>query len=587
MISILILLPLLFSFLIYLFGRNFNKYGINLLNILFFNISFINILFLLTNNSNIYTIIFKKWLSISYNLISFTILINSQTIILISIIILIFTIIIFYSSNYMTEDPGLILFLGHLYLFLFFMLLLISANDLYVLFIGWEGVGLCSYLLVKFWNTKILANKSAIKALIYNKIGDLGLLLAFTSIWYIYGLNSLSLLLIIKYVIYNYIIILIFIGIIAKSAQIGLHNWLPDAMEGPTPISALIHAATMVVAGVYLLIKFSSLLGICYIIKFILILFGSFTSIFFSIVAFYKYDIKKIIAYSTCSQLGFMVTIIGFNYYNLSLFHIINHASFKALLFLGAGIIISSNYSEQDLRRIGSISPIYLWFIILGSISLIAIPFTSGFYSKDLILECTYSSNIFIFAYWFSLFACTFSALYSIKIIYYIYFTVPNNKSLKYSINNIKFIYILLPLAFFSLCVGYFLQYYILLLKFPIIVNNYIKFLPLLFSLLSIPIIILIKYIISWKSYISLFWIGQINNYIDNINFHKITKPLYIFSYSNIYILVDKIIIEHNILNSIVENIKWLSQKSSQYHHGYYGSYIFFFFFILILSIKF
>ena len=250
-----------------------------------------------------------------------------------------------FSTSYMDGDPHLPRFMGYLSLFTFFMIILVTSGNLIQLFIGWEGVGLCSYLLINFWYTRIQANKSAIKAMIVNKFGDVSLLLAMIIIWNLFGSWEYNTLFSKNIIIENESLLilstfLLLIGVIGKSAQIGLHMWLPDAMEGPTPVSALIHAATMVTAGVFLIIRLSPLFEKTPSVLITIVLIGSFTAFFSSTIGLTQNDFKKVIAYSTCSQLGYMVLICGFSQYNLGLFHLINHGFFKALLFLSAGSII-------------------------------------------------------------------------------------------------------------------------------------------------------------------------------------------------------------------------------------------------------
>lgn len=343
-----------------------------------------------------------------------------------------------YSIDYMKEDPHLPKFISYLSLFTFFMILLVTANNLLQLFIGWEGVGLCSYLLINFWSTRIQANKAAIKALLMNRISDLCFIFGIIGIFNICGnlefpviFNS------IHYIVKEnstYIFILnlcLMIAAIGKSAQIGLHTWLPDAMEGPTPVSALIHAATMVTAGIFLLIKCSPVLEYSQEILYIIMFLGSLTSFITATIAVVQNDIKKIIAYPTCSQLGYMFLACGISTYNISLYHLINHGFFKALLFLAAGCIIHNCQNEQDIRKLGGLLnflPLTYVLIFIGSLSLIGFPFLSGFYSKDAILEYSIGSfhsitnTIFFFG------SCTaaITAFYSIRLLILTFFCNPN-----------------------------------------------------------------------------------------------------------------------------------------------------------------
>lgn len=263
-----------------------------------------------------------------------------------------------FSLNYMNNEPHLSRFISYLSLFTFFMLILVLSPNLIQLFIGWEGVGICSYLLINFWYTRVLASQSALKAMIINKIGDVSFLIALGLIYKKIGSLNIN---IINANLYlnsfnnnNYLIhILLLIAVIGKSAQIGLHIWLPDAMEGPTPVSALIHAATMVTAGIFLIIKLSPIFQSNPIINIVIIIVGTFTCLITASIGVFQSDLKKIIAYSTCSQLGYMILICGYGYYNVSLFHLFNHGIFKALLFLSSGLIIHSLLNEQNLLKMG------------------------------------------------------------------------------------------------------------------------------------------------------------------------------------------------------------------------------------------
>ena len=321
------------------------------------------------------------------------------------------------------------------------MLFLVSSSNLLQLFLGWEGVGLTSYLLIGFWYKKSQANIAAIKAFVVNRVGDFGLLLGLFATFILFGtLNINEILLLIEsqnstnveflgFQIHaiTLIVILMFIGCMGKSAQFGLHVWLPDAMEGPTPVSALIHAATMVTAGVFLLILLSPLVeestGVA---KSIILIIGTITCIFASSVAVFQNDIKKIIAYSTCSQLGYMFMAIGVSAYSVAYFHLLSHAFFKALLFLGAGSVIHSMSDEQNIKKMGGLYnkiPLTYITMVIGSLSLIGLPFLSGFYSKDLIIEFIYLSqnDLKMYAFFVALISVAFTTIYSIRMMIYVF----------------------------------------------------------------------------------------------------------------------------------------------------------------------
>jgi len=290
---------------------------------------------------------------------------------------------------------------------------LVSADNFIQLFLGWEGVGLCSYLLINFWFTRVQANKAALKAIILNRVGDFSLTFAILLIFFFFkSVDFATVFFLVPLVsdffftfevfntyynvhVLSFICFFLFFGAMGKSAQIGLHLWLPDAMEGPTPVSALIHAATMVTAGVFLIIRCAPLFEYAPSVLTLMVFVGSATAFFAATVAVVQNDIKKVIAYSTCSQLGYMVFVCGLSGYSASLFHLVNHAFFKALLFLSAGAVIHGLSGEQDIRRMGGLSlklPFTYTMFLLGSLALVGFPFLAGFYSKDLILEIAYSS---------------------------------------------------------------------------------------------------------------------------------------------------------------------------------------------------
>jgi proton-translocating NADH-quinone oxidoreductase chain L len=360
------------------------------------------------------------------------------------------------------------------------MIILISANDLVCLFVGWEGVGLCSYLLVNFWYTRIPANKAALKALFVNRIGDCGVLIAIVLFIYLFKTTNFSILPLLvpfysnTFFVFGYYYINIvnaigfclIIGVVGKSAQIGLHIWLPDAMEGPTPVSALIHAATMVTAGVFLVIKLSFFFINLPLINVYLIFFGSLTAFMAATIGLFQNDIKKIIAYSTCSQLGYMIFIVGQTNYIFSLFHLLTHAFFKALLFLSAGAIIHALQNEQDIRRMGSLRfflPFCYISTFIGSLALVGFPFLAGFYSKDLIFEWTLTNyNIFsLFSFSLAFLAAICTAFYSFRLLILVFYSNPRASLKSYiKIHENPFLtnFVLFLLILGSIGSGYFLN---------------------------------------------------------------------------------------------------------------------------------
>jgi NADH-ubiquinone oxidoreductase chain 5 len=411
-----------------------------------------------------------KWIDIEQFNILWNFNFDALTISMLIPVLIVSLVVHIYSIEYMSHDPHNQRFFSYLSLFTFMMILLVTSSNFILMFVGWEGVGICSYLLVSFWFTRISANQSSLSALLTNRVGDCFLTIGMFILLLTFGNLDYSIIFSLSPYISNNVIVLIgiclLLGAMAKSSQLGLHVWLPMAMEGPTPVSALIHAATMVTAGVYLLIRSSPIIEYSSTILLICLWLGGITTMFSSLIGFYQKDIKKIIAYSTMSQLGMMVLSIGLSCYNIALFHLINHAFYKALLFLGAGSIIHGMLDNQDLRKYGGLKqylPLTYSVIIIASFSLIAIPFMSGFYSKDFILESIYGQlflSSFII-YIISITGATFTTLYSIKILYLTFMSNPNNNIISYKYAHEGSIFMTLPLivlAIFSIFFGYLLK---------------------------------------------------------------------------------------------------------------------------------
>jgi len=392
-------------------------------------------------NNNILVINLYTLLLINNIKINIAFLFDTLSVVMLLVILIISTFVHIFTAGYMSHDPFIIRFYSYLGFFTFFMIILVTADNFIQLFVGWEGVGLCSYLLINFWYNRINANKAAIKAMLMNRIADvffifgiLLILLEFKSANYFLIFSLIdqikfnSIFFIFTYInLIDLILFFIFLGAIGKSAQIGLHTWLPDAMEGPTPVSSLLHAATMVTAGVFLLVRCSFIFENSEFILILVLLFGGFTALFSALVATFQYDIKKVIAYSTCSQLGYMFFSSGLSNYNITLFHLFNHAFFKALLFLGAGSIISSLLDEQDMRKMGALLykiPFTYISIFIGSLAIIGFPFLTGFYSKDLLIEFAYITYSLdgIYIWLLGLFTAFLTALYSFKLIFFVFF---------------------------------------------------------------------------------------------------------------------------------------------------------------------
>jgi proton-translocating NADH-quinone oxidoreductase chain L len=602
----------------------------NLFNCLFCCIFLFYDLFLTNNNLIIYLF---NWIIIDGYYIYFFLNFDFLTIIMTLMVIIISSIVHLYSFEYMRTDAHIIRFISYLSLFTFFMLILITAPTLLQLFIGWEGVGICSYLLVNFWFLRLSANKSSLKAILVNRIGDCALIIAFLFIlalgkhfdfyllsttiifnflefqnfnifnslnntFYFYNNNFI----LFSYNFYwlfeylykiniNYIdflSIFLFIAAVGKSAQIGLHTWLPDAMEGPTPVSALIHAATMVTAGIFLIIKCSIFIFYSNITSLLIIFFGSFTILLAGVTALLQNDMKKIIAYSTCSQLGYMFLICGFSTTLFSFFHLINHAFFKALLFLGSGLIIHSFNDEQDIRKIGAtlfLLPLTFCLFFIGSLAIIGFPFLTGYFSKDFLLFFT-----FIYSYCFSFFHLNFSIfwiindiiyiiislgailtiIYSCKILYFIFFTKFNGYFSYYkNIHEISlFMFIVLFfLAINSIFLGFYFKEFIYensLLEVTVFSNIstnilYFEYIP--FFIKIIPIIFIFIFFIFFVYYkidqivMNILYINMKNlkkYFIFIINkwfFDNIQNKFFLLNYKlflkNIYFFLDKGYLEY------------------------------------------
>jgi proton-translocating NADH-quinone oxidoreductase chain L len=417
------------------------------------------------------TIKIANWINSGLLNLEWCLLFDSLTVTMLFIVVFVSCLVHLYSIAYMENDPHIIRFISFLSLFTFFMLILISAGNYVQLFLGWEGVGLCSYLLVNFWYTREQANKAAMKAIIVNRVGDFFLFLALLLIFLTFKTFDF---IIINTIIFDYdflfikifnsdfrvldlITFFLFGAAVGKSAQVGLHTWLPDAMEGPTPVSALIHAATMVTAGIFLILRSSYIFECSHQILNLITFFGTITAILASTSGIFQHDIKKVIAYSTSSQLGYMFLACGTSNYTVAMFHLFNHAFFKALLFLGAGSVIHALNDEQDMRKMGGlfkVLPFTFISMLIGTLALIGMPFLTGFYSKDLILETLINKYnfSFIFGCFLASLVTFFTAFYSFRLILLTFILdYKGSKILFFKIHDCS-LYMAIPLIALSFC---------------------------------------------------------------------------------------------------------------------------------------
>jgi len=388
-----------------------------------------------------------NWISSGNFIVNWSINIDPLTSVMLVVVCLISSIIHFYSIGYMSHDSHKPRFMAYLSLFTFSMLSLVTADNFLQLFFGWEGVGLCSYLLIGFWYKKPSANAAAIKAFIVNRVGDFGFAVGIFLIFFYYGsvnyndvfqqtplLSQKQIFFLgTEFNLITAICLLLFVGAMGKSAQILLHTWLPDAMEGPTPVSALIHAATMVTAGVFLVVRCSPIFEYSQVALNTVAIVGMITAFFAATVALVQNDIKKIIAYSTCSQLGYMFFAAGIGAYHVAIFHLFTHAFFKALLFLGSGCVIHSFKDEQDIRLMGGVYkklPYTYLLMVIGTLALTGFPFLSGYYSKDAIIEFSYlkGNGIGYTAAFLGILTALLTSIYSWRLIFKTFHGKYNNK---------------------------------------------------------------------------------------------------------------------------------------------------------------
>ncbi|MGH1398361.1 MAG: NADH-quinone oxidoreductase subunit L [Alphaproteobacteria bacterium] len=384
-----------------------------------------------------YTTNLASWIDTGDFTVNWALRIDTLSVVMMCVINIVSACVHVYSVGYMSHDAARGRFMAYLSLFTFAMLMLVTADNLLQLFFGWEGVGLASYLLIGFWNHKHSANAAAMKAFIVNRVGDFGFALGIMAIFVVFGTVQFDAIFeavaahaddrfsFVGYDVHAMTLIglLLFVGAIGKSAQLGLHTWLPDAMEGPTPVSALIHAATMVTAGVFLVSRMSPLYEYAPDALMVVTIVGASTAFVAATVGLTQFDIKRVIAYSTMSQLGYMFFALGVSAYPAAMFHLMTHAFFKALLFLGAGSVIHGMSDEQDMRKMGGVYkliPVTYVLMWIGSLALAGIPLFAGYYSKDIVLEAAWADNTAFghYAYWMGIAAALMTAFYSFRLIF-------------------------------------------------------------------------------------------------------------------------------------------------------------------------
>ncbi|QLK13727.1 NADH-quinone oxidoreductase subunit L [Candidatus Profftella armatura] len=574
-------------------------------------------------NYNLYTLL------TFYNIkLEIGFLIDYLTVLMMCIITFISLIVHIYSTYYMKKDSGYNRFFSYISFFTFSMLLLVMSNNLFQLFLGWEIVGMASYLLIGFWYDKPLAITANLKAFLINRIGDIGLILGICLLFnYIGSMNYIKIfscsiniahlnLPNTNCMLITIICICLFIGAMAKSAQFPLHTWLPDSMEGPTPASALIHAATMVTAGIFMITRMSPLFELSNTALSIILFIGAITAFFMGLLGIIQNDIKRIIAYSTLSQLGYMTVGLGVSAYTVSIFHLMTHAFFKALLFLSAGSIIINMKHNQDIRNMGGLykyMPITCITSLIGLLSLVGAPFFSGFYSKDSIINATYFSQITgsKFAYFLLLISVFITSFYSFRMYFLIFFGKENFKNIKNfpidkkpNESSFSILFSLIILSIPSILIGFFSIKNFLFQSFfkNIIIinqahysleklrNEYQSPLKMVFQSINSPILWLsifgficayYLYIVNpkvriiIKRYFCWFYILMKNQYyINKINELIFIKYTYLFG-NFLWNFIDKFLIDELIINNIAKIIIKTSKYIKFFQSGYLYHYIF------------
>ncbi len=469
----IIALPLIASIISGFFGKFIGDRNSEIVTSLLVSVSaIISVLVLYEVIVNQYqeNIIIAKWIYSGSLNVNWSMKIDTLSAVMLVVVTSVSALVHIYSIGYMSHDPHKPRFMAYLSLFTFAMLMLVTSDNFIQLFFGWEGVGLCSYFLIGFWFKKESANAAAIKAFVVNRVGDFGFALGIFLIFYLFGTVNYSEVfeqipsitdkdldfLGIKINAIDLICILLFIGAMGKSAQILLHTWLPDAMEGPTPVSALIHAATMVTAGVFLIVRCSPIYEYSELALNIITIVGMTTAFFAASVALVQNDIKKIIAYSTCSQLGYMFFAAGVGAYNVAMFHLFTHAFFKALLFLGSGSVIHAFKDEQNINNMGGVwkkLPYTYVLMIIGTLALTGFPFLSGFYSKDAIIEFAFlrGNTTGLYAAGIGIFTAFLTSIYSWRLMFKTFHGEYNNKNIKIEETHESPLVMIVPLILLSI----------------------------------------------------------------------------------------------------------------------------------------